>query len=128
MGINFVDCYTIAHFCFGIIFQISFKNLSINHNFLISNGIHLLIELLENDINPYTKEKLESKKNHIGDIIFFFFGWLLSMLFIKNTSNYSHTLCIILTFFYILHEALRELYPSRDFFFFKGAFIKNIRK
>ena len=127
MGIKIVDRYTIEHFCFGIIFQISLKNLSINYNFLISNGVHLLIELLENNINPYTGEKLESKKNHISDIIFFFFGWLVSMLFIKNTSKYFHIICIISTILTILKETLREIYPLSDSVFFKGAFIKNLK-
>ena len=76
---------------------------------IITNIIHLFVELIEKDRISYTNELLESHINHIADIIFFFISSILAVkyghkLFIKL--RYSVLVIIFLAF---SQETLREL-------------------
>lgn len=84
MGKNFIDQYTLLHFAVGIMAY--FWNISLE----MTIYLHALYELIENTklgmhvitnyitIWPGGKERADSIKNSIGDIIFCAVGWLLA--------------------------------------------------
>lgn len=129
MGVKVFDIFSLGHFLSGGLSFILFKSikLSLSNNFIFANGIHLILEYLENNISPSGKI-LESNINHISDIILFLFGWFTSYLFnlykyyIKLPKFIKSLLCIILSYI-ILEEIIREIYPYLDAVIFKGAFI-----
>ena len=78
MGVHIFDYYSLEHFFSGFISFICLKSLSLSElqNFTIANGIHFLIECLENNKKP-DGEILETFSNHAGDIFCFAVGWFL---------------------------------------------------
>ena len=82
---------------------------------IITNIMHLFVELIEKDRIPYTNELIESNVNHITDVIFFFIGSILAVkyghkLFIKNQRlRYS---ILVIMFLAFSQETLRELFPD----------------
>jgi len=114
MGIRVFDGWSILHFISGFL---STSALIPTHPYLsavITNIIHLMVELIEKEKNPYTNEILESTINHITDVIFFFIGSVLAILyghklFINNQP--SRYFVLILMFFCFSQETLRELFP-----------------
>jgi hypothetical protein len=86
MGTTVFDIWSIGHFLMGILSQSLLQKAGIMTpvNFILTNAIHLAIELFEKDVKH--GELSESYENHITDIIAFFLGWCLS--YIINTSQY----------------------------------------
>jgi hypothetical protein len=54
MGIKYVDKDTIGHFCGGVLscILLQYSNVPVAYNFIISNGIHYLIERNEKSVAP----------------------------------------------------------------------------
>ena len=106
------DIFTLGHLLGGVFSSIViFPNNPII-SFILSNLIHLLSELNEVYIDPITKKELGNFKNHIGDIIAFFIGWILGYCLIqkyKIPKKYVIILSIIL-FIGFLYEFVREIY------------------
>jgi len=127
MGVKAVDKWSFGHFMMGVLsgylFRISsFTNVN---NFLITNGIHAFIELIEK--KSYKGVLLESCVNHVSDIVFFFIGWVFSFA-LKNIQG---TNVIVLLWIVLLSVFLKEIY--REIFpysngFIKGAFFKKMCK
>lgn len=131
MGKKLWDKYSIRHFIFGSLSFVLVKsiNIPIYLNFILTNGVHLLIELIENNISPSGKI-LETNINHISDIVLFLLGW--SLAYYSNLYKFYNKIpTIIKIIFWILlckefvKESLREIYPYHDFIYFKGAYIDN---
>lgn len=125
MGLGPVDIHTIPHFIGGILSRIViFPNDRIE-SFIIGFILHLFVELIEHNYTPSGK-KIQSKINHIFDLIFYLFGWLLAdYIYVKykitDINIYLYiSLSIILGFGYIF-EIMREILPYNKFF--RGAYI-----
>ena len=86
------------------------------------NGFHLFIELLEKNESP-TKKQLESNKNHVGDIICFLLGWLLSYHLNLNIPGILYPILWILLIYVTMHEIIREIFPYIENRLVKGAYI-----
>ena len=125
MGIKMFDLDAKGHFLGGMLacslFQ--YSNIPVIYNFILTNGIHLLIELNENNVAPDGRI-LETRENHIGDIIAFFVGWVLAYYFNFQRficpNNVIILWCVLLV--YTSMEFLREVFPYQPLLF--GAYTK----
>jgi len=129
MGINLIDKYSLRHLLWGSITftLINSINIPVYLNFLLTNGAHLLIEILEQNKSP-TGKILENTTNHISDILFFLIGWLLAFKFnfnkfYKNYPLYIKIILWVILILEFLNQIIRELFPNTNFIIFKGAFV-----
>ena len=124
MSVKPFDIYTFWHFLIGFLsyLVLSKFNISTVSNFLISNGIHLFIELLEHNTSP-TGRVLETTQNHIGDIVFFFLGWCMSVYFNIKVSSHLYPFIFIIVLVTMTKEILREIFPYGNNMLLKGAFM-----
>jgi hypothetical protein len=130
MGLKFIDSWSFGHLGGGVLFQtvLSYIHISDTNNFLISNLFHLIIELLEKNQTPYG-ELLESNINHVGDILFFFFGWCISYL-LNIHEKFDKYMIGIFAFIVVLfssNEIYREIYPHNTSIF-QGAYVDYTKK
>ena len=114
MGIEYVDKDTIGHFCGGVLSSVllQYSHVPVAYNFILANGIHYMIERTEKSVAPNGRV-LETYKNHIGDIIAFFVGWVIGYALRLDryvTSKIAPVLWIVLIYNYSA-EILREIYP-----------------
>ena len=115
MGTNIFDFWSILHFICGFLSTSALIPKNPYLSAIITNIIHLFVELIEKDKIPSTNELIESNVNHITDVIFFFIGSVLAVkyghkLFINNqTLRYSVLVILFLSF---LQETLREVFPD----------------
>ena len=132
MGFHIIDSYTFSHFFFGFICKlVIFSNIPL-YSFIISNGIHLIVEINEHNYDNNNKQ-LESFTNHLGDVIAFFIVWYLCYYFNYNLSS-KKKLDVFLKYFLLsiifiglYSETSREIYPYHKGYIFglcKGAFTK----
>lgn len=121
------DRYSTGHFLLGSINYVVFKKLGVSDdvNFIITNTIHLLVECNEHPVDP-NGNVLETLQNHLGDIISFFLGWLVSYYFQIDTllwsGIYPFLYCALLGTFIL--EVGRELFPNIQWGLIRGAFLK----
>lgn len=116
MGLKYYDLWSLGHFVMGIISYLILKKADFKtiDNFAISNGLHLLVEFIErSQVNGKT---LESFSNHVGDVLFFLLGWIISMK--VKSENRINGLFIpylfALILFTFLKEVLQEMYPKHN--------------
>ena len=114
MGIKYVDKDTIGHFCGGVLscILLQYSNVPVAYNFILANGVHYMIERTEKSVAPNGRV-LETYKNHIGDIIAFFVGWVIAYVLRLDryvTSKIAPILWVVLIYNYSA-EILREIYP-----------------
>jgi|SRR5210317_1748650 len=114
MGLTSYDLWSIGHFSMGIVSYYLLKKMNVEtvENFVISNGIHLIIEFIEK--SSMNGKVLESFENHVADVILFFIGWFISMN-IKSENLIPNALLPFLwsvLIFTTLKEILQELYPT----------------
>jgi hypothetical protein len=126
MGIKYVDYDTIGHFCGGMLSytMIQYSNIPLGTNFIIANGIHYMIERTEKGVAPNGRV-LETKENHIGDIIAFLLGWIIAYILRLDsyvTRKIAPILWIVLIYNYSA-EILREIYPYERIL--DGAYTKD---
>jgi hypothetical protein len=126
MGIKYVDKDTIGHFLGGMLSytMIQYSNVPLGYNFIITNGIHYMIEKNERSVAPNGRV-LETKENHIGDITAFFVGWMIAYALRTEryvTSKIAPVLWIVLLYNYSA-EILREIYPYERLL--DGAYTKD---
>ena len=116
MGVKMFDGDTKGHLLGGMLacslFQ--YSDIPVIYNFIVTNGIHLLIEMIEKNVAP-NGCILETHKNHIGDSIAFFVGWVLAYYFKFERficpNNIIILWCILLG--YTISETLREVFPHQ---------------
>jgi hypothetical protein len=114
MGLTPYDLWSVGHFSMGIVSYYLLKKMNIEtlQNFMISNGIHLMIEFIE---RSYVDGKvLETYENHVADVVLFLLGWTISMS-IKSENLIPNVLVPFLwsvLIFTTLKEILQELYPT----------------
>ena len=79
LGIKYVDKDTFGHFCGGVLscLLLQYSNVPVAYNFILANGVHYMIERTEKSVAPNGRV-LETIENHIGDIIAFFVGWVVT--------------------------------------------------
>lgn len=112
MGREAFDVWSIGHFLMGSLSQSLLQKAGISTpvNLILTNFIHLAIELFEKDIK-YGKVA-ESFENHITDIILFLSGWYLAYMI--NISQYIHEDAVqmlwAMVFLVIVKEILVEIY------------------
>ena len=112
MGTEAFDVWSIGHFLMGSLSQSLLQKAGISTpvNLILTNFIHLAIELFEKDIK-YGKVA-ESFENHITDIILFLSGWYLAYMI--NISQYIHEDAVqmlwAMVFLVIIKEILVEIY------------------
>ena len=127
MGVDKIDKWTLGHFIGGSMSGILIYPNDYIKSFILNNGFHFFIELLEKDISP-DGEILQTFDNHLFDIIAFFLGWLLSIkleLYKYITNIYFYILLIIVFVLSTLSEVLREVYPYSNNILFKGTFVSD---
>jgi hypothetical protein len=112
MGAEAFDVWSIGHFLMGSLSQSLLQKAGISTpvNLILTNFIHLAIELFEKDIK-YGKIA-ESYENHMTDIILFLSGWCLA--YIINMSQYISEDAVqmlwAMVFLVIIKEILVEIY------------------
>jgi hypothetical protein len=126
MGIEYVDKDTIGHFCGGVLSSVllQYSHVPVAYNFILANGVHYMIERTEKSVAPNGRV-LETYKNHIGDIIAFFVGWVIAYVLRLDryvTSKIAPVLWIVLIYNYSA-EILREIYPYERLV--DGAYTKD---
>jgi hypothetical protein len=128
MGIQLVDSYSMGHFMIGLLsFPLLSKfKLPIYTNFLLSNGLHLYIEFIENNTTLDGKI-LETNKNHIGDIICFLIGWGIGYFYNISIPDYLFLFVFFFVVFVTYKEITQELFPYRNSIFVKGRFVPNVK-
>lgn len=114
MGLKYYDLWSLGHFVMGIISYLILKKAEFktNENFLISNGLHLLVEFIER--SQVNGKILESFSNHVGDVLFFLLGWIISMK-VKSENGINGLFIpylFALVLFTFLKEVFQELYPE----------------
>jgi hypothetical protein len=126
MGIKYVDYDTIGHFCGGMLSytMIQYSNIPLGLNFILANGVHYMIERMEKSVAPNGRV-LETKENHIGDIIAFLLGWSIAYMLQLDryvTTKIAPILWIVLIYNYSA-EILREIFPYERLL--DGAYTKD---
>lgn len=84
MGKKAIDKFTIGHFVSGVLSYMLVRdtlNVSTPVNFILGNGLHLLMECIELKVINGVYENFNI--NHITDIIAFTVGWILSYKLLK---------------------------------------------
>jgi hypothetical protein len=114
MGLKYYDLWSLGHFVMGIISYLILKkaDFKTTENFVISNGLHLLVEFIER--SQVNGKILESFSNHVGDVIFFLLGWIISMK-VKSENGINGLFIpylFALVLFTFLKEVFQELYPE----------------
>ena len=126
MSKKFIDFYSLQHFLAGFFSFIFFKKLNFNdyYNFFITNGLHLLLEIIEHNKDPNGKI-LETDKNHYGDILFFGLGWIISykLQFQNKIPNKIYIISCLIFILSTIKEFGREFFPYSKNIFINGAFI-----
>lgn len=132
MGIKVFVIHSFGHLFYGSLsfILIDSLNLSKRKNFILANGIHLLMEIIEKRINRSGKI-LESTVNQISDIIIFFIGWFIALSFNLTLiyNKFNIVIKIILWSILILeifYQVLREIFPDFSLFngLIKGAYVE----
>lgn len=114
MGLTPYDLWSVGHFSMGIVSYYLLKKMNVEtvENFVISNGIHLMIEFIER--SHVNGKVVETFENHVADVILFLIGWLISMN-IKSENLIPNAFVPFLwsvLIFTTLKEILQELYPD----------------
>lgn len=117
MGIKMFDMDTKGHLFGGMLacslFQ--YSRIPVIYNFILTNGIHFIIEMIEKNVAPDGRI-LETQKNRIGDNIAFFVGWILAYYFKFERficpNNVIILWCILVG--YAAKEILREVFPYQS--------------
>ena len=127
MGIKMFDLNSIGHLCGGILAcsLCQYINIPVLYNFIITNGIHLIIEKIERNVAP-NGDILETRQNHIGDIIAFFLGWMIAYYFKFDRFIYPNNVSVlwIILLFFTMNEFLREIFPYKPLL--SGAYIYHL--
>jgi len=121
MGNKDFDFWTIGHFMMGVLSGYLFRMSGYTRltNFLITNGFHLFVELIE---KPEHKGIiLESYANHVTDIILFFVVWIISF----DVAHVNVPFLWIILIGVTIKEVYREIFPCSTGII-KGAYVKNL--
>jgi hypothetical protein len=115
MGKNFFDAWTIAHFICGFLSTSTLLPSYPIFSAIITNILHLIGELAEHYESP-DGVVLETDINHLGDILFFFFGSILGVmygtkLFINPKYKYIRYIILFILIIIYITELGRELFP-----------------
>jgi hypothetical protein len=117
MGVHPIDKYTFMHFICGYFVTSTLLPTYPLTSLSITNIIHLITELIiENEIITDTGQQIESTINHTTDIIAFFIGSLLGVLygcpFYAQKENIQQRIIVFSIMILItIQEVMRELLP-----------------
>ena len=126
MGVELIDMFTVGHFIMGFISYIILDSIKIttSSNMLLSNGLHLFIELIEHNKTPGGLI-IETNKNHIGDIVGFLLGWLLSFILKIKVSIWMYPILWVFIIYVTFMDLYREVFPDNILGAFSEAYRKN---
>ena len=126
MGVELIDMFTVGHFIMGFISYIILDSIKIttSSNMLLSNGLHLFIELIEHNKTPGGLI-IETNKNHIGDIVGFLLGWLLSFILKIKVSIWMYPILWVFIIYVTFMDIYREIFPDNILGAFSEAYRKN---
>lgn len=112
MGKKIFDGSSRGHFYGGMTSAILFFPNNIILNFLTSHGLHVLIELIEKN-KTLCGQVIESRNNHLGDMMAFFGGWLLAITYNFNSLSNIYIRLVLwgVFIYYNLKEILKEIFP-----------------
>lgn len=115
MSINFVDNYTFGHFMFGIISSASVYPKNPLISLMLSNTAHFIMELSEQKVNKKNENILDTTKNKIGDLIFFFLGSIIGYKLYKYTLSNSKLRWVLFSISLagVIHGIGREVFPYK---------------
>ncbi len=123
MGNKMFDLWSYGHFFLGYLSKIVIFPNNPFISFIISNMIHLIIELNEKKVTP-TGVILETTRNIIGDNLIFSLGWLIAYITcFKKLNKYVYLVLAGILLIAYLEQLLREIFPNTDFYFTSGAFL-----
>ena len=113
MGVKFTDFWTIMHFLFGVITTMALVPSKPMLSLVLGNVLHGSMEFTERDYDQNGKV-LESRVNHVGDVLAFALGSIVGLWFtdytVQNpTLRYILLAVIIIAF---VQEVSRELWPD----------------
>ena len=117
MGKNFIDLWTLFHCICGFLSTYTLIPSNIVVSAFVTNILHLIMETLENSKNKETDEILETRINHIGDIMAFLLGSIIANVLVlkyelviqSKIVRYSILFILLLIF---IQEICRELLPK----------------
>lgn len=112
MSLTFYCGASIGHLLMGLLSAMIILKNNVLASFFVCNGVHLAVELLERNRNPFTHEEVENTLNHVGDVIFFFIGWVLGRMIEWEPEQYTK---FVLTFIFVtvlMKEIAREATPK----------------
>lgn len=115
MGKKYFDFWTTMHFMFGFLSTSTLLPSNPIISAVIANIFHFIMEFNENNLSP-DGEILESDVNHLGDILFFFAGSALGVIYgspiFANAkySTYRYVILYIVVLSFI-NEMGREIFP-----------------
>ena len=123
MGKRMFDLWSLGHFYLGYLSKIViFPNNDVK-GFIVSNLIHILLEITEKAKTP-DGIVLETFKNKLGDSFVFILGWLIAYSTqFKKINKYVYMLLLIILVISYLEQFLRELFPNKDLYFTSGAYL-----
>lgn len=106
-----MDSWSLGHFIGGVVGRVAVFPNNRMYSFLVSNGIHLFVEMIEKSPHPVTCG-IESTTNHTGDVLFFLLGWIVGDIWINQyVPEKIRIVLLILFVVFIAKEIIRELYP-----------------
>lgn len=118
MGKEYFDLWSIGHFIFGFLSTSTILPSEPIISSIIANIFHLISELTEKSQTEDGKI-LENNKNHLGDILFFFIGSFLGVIYGSQyfiDSKYPRYIILFIILLFYINEIGREIFPY-DWFF-----------
>ena len=96
MGKKPIDEWTKKHALMGGISYLCLKSVKLSsvQNFFIAQTIHGIIEIIEKTENKKFNT-VESRVNHISDIIAFYIGWNVSYIVFRNVEVCTEIMVIL---------------------------------
>lgn len=115
MGVKAFDIFTIGHFICGIIITATLVPTNPRLSLILSNLLHLLFELTEQNVNPNNGKILESSINHMTDVIAFFKGSVIGFYLTDYMLDYPHLRYVLLFIgsLIAIQEFGREILPGK---------------
>lgn len=118
MSLGLMCWATLGHFICGIIAALAIFKKNFWPSFLICNGGHFLMEMIELTYHPFKNHKVESGLNHAGDIVAFLIGWCIGFYIPWNPSKLVKGILLTILILVAMAEIGREIIPS----YFKEGF------
>ncbi len=125
MGTTIIDVWSFGHLIGGVLGRLTiFPNNNVL-SFIITFILHVIVEVIEHEINPNTNKIIENKINKFTDIIYYIIGWIIADIYYEDLKLHGIYYYFYLFIFLLgtLLIILREICPYNDFLW--GTYIYN---